>query len=292
MAIEYQGNQMRTPEPAHHFRPLPSAAGIRLGIAAASLVLAGALAPHWIAFAQRPEFDVASVKVSDQNQDFGFTPRRVGNRVSIHMTHIATVITYAYHIPYYQMINYDKSPIAYEWYDIDAKMSSDATEDQVRLMFQSLLEERFQLKVHREERELPEYLLTVAKGKSKMTPASSGETMKYDIHGRQGTWPKGRCADTAWKDGSRIICHAASMGEIDSSIRAELKAPLSDQTGLTGTYDLILHFIPDRMLLRPDAEPGPSLESALKAELGLNLEKRKGPVEVLVIDRLAKPSDN
>ncbi len=155
----------------------------------AILALLGALAPHWIAFAQRMEFEVASVKTS-AGGPFEFVPRRSGDRVSIHMSHIASVITYAYHIPFYQVIGYDKTPIAYEWYDIDATVAQDATEDQVRLMFQSLLEDRFKFKIHRETRELPEYELTIAKDKAKLKPASDDELMKLEIEGRPMTWPE------------------------------------------------------------------------------------------------------
>jgi hypothetical protein len=76
-----------------------------------------------------------------------------------------------------------------------------------------------------------------------------------------------------------------------SAISGYLESPVADQTGLTGTYDLILRFI-DEMRPQPNAEPAPSLASALEAGLGLKLEKGKGPVEVLVIDHLAKPSEN
>ena len=278
----------------------PAAARTPLVAATAGLALlaiAGAFAPHWIAFAQRLEFEVASVKVSDTNQDFEFRPRRTGDRVSIHMTHIANVITYAYHIPYYRVINYDKSPIAYDWYDIDAKTNGRADDDQVRLMFQSLLEDRFQFKMHRETREMPEYVITLAKAKSKMTPASSGDLMKFEIEGRPRTWPKGRCGITSWRSGLRLICHAAPAREIVSAITGYLGAPVADQTGITGTYDILLRFQDDRRPPDaepgpPDAEPAPPLASALNAELGLKLEKGKGPVEVLVIDRLTKPAEN
>jgi uncharacterized protein (TIGR03435 family) len=261
--------------------------------ALAAVAIAGTLAHRWVVFAQRPEFDVASVKVSAPDQDFGLGVRRTGDRVSIHMTHIATLITYAYRIPISQVANYEKSPIAYEWYDIDAKTNVDATEDQVRLMFQSLLEDRFQFKAHREVREFPKYVLMLAKGRLKMRPASSDDLMKVEIDGRQHTWPKGACWNTGWTDGSRIICHAVPMSRLVSAISGELRAPVTDQTGLTGTYDVIVHYTSDNAPPRTDAaEQGPSLAAALNVELGLKLEKGKGPVEVLFIDRLAKPAEN
>ena len=267
---------------------IPAGAG---AVMLAILVLAGASAPHWIAFAQRLEFEVASVKTS-AGGPFEFAPKRSSDRVSIHMTHLASVITYAYHIPFYQVIGYDKTPIAYDWYDIDAKAPGDATDDQVRLMFQSLLEDRFKLKVHRETRELPEYELTVAKGNAKLKPASGDEPMKVEIEGRHLTWPKGNCASTAWLEGAHLICHAASIDQIVGVIRGEMGAPVVDRTGLTGLYDLNLLYLSDRQKPRDDGDAVPLLPAALQAELGLKLEKGKGPVEVLVIDHLEKPSGN
>jgi uncharacterized protein (TIGR03435 family) len=257
----------------------------------AILALAGALAPHWIAFAQRMEFEVASVKTS-AGGEFEIAPRRSGDRVSLHMSHIASVITYAYRIPFFQVIGYDKTAVASEWYDIDAKVGHDAAEEQVRLMFQSLLEDRFKFKVHRETRELPEYELTIAKDKPKMTPASDDELMKLEIEGKHFTWPKGNCGITGWLEGAHLICHAATMEQIVSAISGGLGAPVADRTGLTGSYDLNLRVISDGQKPREDAEPGPSLPAALQSELGLKLEKGKGPVEVLVIDHMEKPSEN
>ena len=272
-----------------------SPAAARAPVAAAALVLAGvaaagALAPHWIAFAQRLEFEVASVKTSNGGP-FEFAPRRSGDRVSIHMTHIGGVITYAYHIPYYRLIGYDKTAIAYEWYDIDAKLGRDATEDQVRLMFQSLLEERFKLKVHRETRELPEYELAIGKGKPRITP-SGGGPMTVTIEGKHWTPGAGTCSTTSWRDGARIVCHAANMAKIAEELSGLLGAPVADRTGLTGTYDLNVRYVPDNRTLDADMEPGPSLVDAVQQELGLKLEKGKGPVDVIVIDHIEKPSPN
>jgi uncharacterized protein (TIGR03435 family) len=73
---------------------------------------------------------------------------------------------------------------------------------------------------------------------------------------------------------------------------AGLTAPVVDRTGLTGTYDVNVRYIPDSRKLDPDVPPGPTFEQALQEELGLKLEKGKGKVEVLVIDHLEKPSEN
>jgi uncharacterized protein (TIGR03435 family) len=160
-------------------------------------------------------------------------------------------------------------------------------------MFQSLLEERFKLKVHRETRDVPEYQLTIAqsKAKPKLTPSKEGP-LTVTIEGRSLTQPAGKCGTSLWQEGSHIVCHAADMATIVSQLSGLLAAPVADQTGLTGTYDVNLLYIPDDRQLKPDAPPGPSLAEAIQEEWGLKLEKGKGPVEVLVIDQLEKPSEN
>lgn len=257
----------------------------------AIIVLAAGLPSDLPSQPRNPEFEVASVKTS-AGGDFGFVPHRSGDRVSIHMTHIGTVICYAFTIPYSRVVGYERSPIAYDWYDIDAEAAPGASDSQIRLMFQSLLESRFQLKTHRETRDLSTYDLTVAKGKPKLTAASADEVMKIPIEGRNLETRRGDCSTTAWRDGDRLVCHAAPMDKIVSTIRGLMSGPVVDLTGLSGVYDVNLRFVSDRAGPRPDAEPAPTLAVALQEELGLKLEKHKGPVEVLVIDRLAKPSAN
>jgi uncharacterized protein (TIGR03435 family) len=183
-------------------------------------------------------------------------------------------------------------PEEYSWYDIDAKIGRDATDDEVRLMFQSMLEDRFKFKAHHETRELPEYELTIAKGKPKMTPSTSEEPMKLEIDGRKFSQLHGTCGVWGWLDGAHLICHAAPMEAIIGPISGNMHAPVADHTSLTGTYDLNLVFIAENSKLRPDGPTGPSLNEALQSELGLKLEKGKGPVEVLVIDHIEKASAN
>ena len=253
--------------------------------------LVGAFAVCWIASAQRPEFEVASVKTS-AGGPFQFAPQRTGDRVSIHMTHIGSVIPYAYHIPFYRLVGYEQSRIAYDWYDIDAKAPAGASDEQVRQMFQALLEDRFQLKFHRETREMAQFELTIAKAKAKMTEASDDEVMTVEIEGRKLAAHRGNCIISAWLSGDHLTCHAVTAEKIASTIEGALHGPVADHTGLTGLYDLDLRFVSENQRAREDAEPGPPLAAALQEELGLKLEKGKGPVEVMVIDHLEKPSEN
>jgi len=96
-----------------------------------------------------------------------------------------------------------------------------------------------------------------------------------------------------WNDGTHLICHAATIGQIVVEASGFLQAPVADRTGLTGTYDVHIHFVKDNQRMKnPDLADGPSLAQAFQEELGLKLEKGKGPVEVLVIDHMEKASPN
>jgi len=171
------------------------------------------------------------------------------------------------------------------------RASASATDDQIRLMFQALLEDRFKLKVHRETRDLPGYELTIAKGKSKLTPARDS-SIAITIEGKTLNQRPDSCSTTLWQEGNHFICHAAGMDRIAANLSNLLRAPVVNRTGLTGTYDFNLLYIPDGRTLQADAPPGPTLEQAVQEELGLKLEKGKGPVEVIVVDHLEKPSAN
>src|SRR5579884_2440645 len=225
---------------------------------APALTLAAALIPA--AFAQRLEFEVASVKINQDNGPSDMRgPRRSGTSVSMHNTQIYSVIFYAYHLRgNYQIAGYKDPSDDSRWVDIEARAPEGATDDQIRLMLQSLLEDRFKLKVHHETRELPEYELTIAKGKPKLTPAREGD-MTVTIEGRALPVRAGACATTLWEEGAHMLCHAATVDTITGELARLLQLPVADHTGLAGKYDLDLLYLPDERKLKPDAPPAPLL---------------------------------
>jgi uncharacterized protein (TIGR03435 family) len=258
----------------------------------AALVLAASV----LAFAQRPAFEVASVKQNTiGGQPDGVTPRRSGDLVMFHNTQLYTLIFYAYHLTgNYQLVGFvgfGNDPGS--WFDVEARTGVPATDDQVRLMMQSLLEDRFKLKIHRETRQLPGYELAVGSGKAKLTPFQEGAMKAIVIEGRtMNPPPPGVCGTSVWSDGAHLACHAVGVDKIIGNVSNELKGPVADRTGLMGTYDLHLVYVPESLRLNPNTEPGPSLAQALQEQLGLTLQKGTGPVEVIVIDHIEKPSEN
>jgi uncharacterized protein (TIGR03435 family) len=243
--------------------------------------------------AAKLEFEVASVKINKTNGPSDFNgPRRSGDSVIMHNTQIYSVIFYAYHLSgSYRIAGYKDPSEDSRWVDIEARAAATATDDQIRMMFQSLLADRFKLKVHHEIREIPEYELTIAKGKAKLVPAREGD-MTLTIEGRTFSVRAGACTTTSWQEGIHITCHAAGMETITSQLSGRLESPVTDHTGLTGKYDLDVIYLPDTWKLEADAPPAPLLADALQESLGLKLEKGKGPVDVLVVDHIEKPSEN
>jgi bla regulator protein BlaR1 len=163
-----------------------------------------------------------------------------------------------------------------ERYDILARSASPADIKETRLKVQSLLAERFRLRVHRDTKELPVYVLAVARTGSKLAA------------GQVASAPEGINAGCGQMIGTRT-----SMANLAVKLSRQLDRPVLDRTGLSGKYDFRLDWTPDTGPCSTSSSPdSPSLFTALQEELGLKLESTKGPVEVLVIDQVEKPSEN
>ena len=102
----------------------------------------------------------------------------------------------------------------------------------------------------------------------------------------------GTCGTSLWREGSHMVCHAAGMDRIVSSLSSLMGAPVVDRTGQKGTYDLDLHYLPDERRIEADLGPVPSLEQAVQEVLGLKLEKGKATIDALFVDHLEKPTAN
>jgi bla regulator protein blaR1 len=170
--------------------------------------------------------------------------------------------------------------------DLFAKMqtmSNPEKEHQVDLMLRSLLSERFKLKVHSETREMPIYELVAAKDGPKMDALKP-----IDTAGSGMSWGKGD------------VRVAASLQDAFQMAPFGLEGrPVVNKTGLTGTYRFTLKWNPPPMpganvAAQPaaDSEPEASIFTVIQEQLGLKLVPAKGPVEVIVIDSIERPSDN
>ena len=222
-----------------------------------------------------PKFEVASIKPSQPGRPFDVIQIMPGGTFrGTHLT-IHTLIRMAYDVASYQ-IRGGPGWIDSDTYDIAAKPDRNATRDQVRLMVQSLLTDRFKLSFHRENKEVAGYAIVIAKKGSKLHASDPATRSRKQI---------GR----SFVDGQAI-----TIASLATSLTQILRCPVSDQTGLTENFDFKLEWTPDRPpeAASTAAEPPLSVFAAIEEQLGLKLESHKTPSEILVIDQLEKPSEN
>jgi uncharacterized protein (TIGR03435 family) len=226
----------------------------------------------------------------------------------------------AYQVKFYQILGPEWT--AGERFDISAKLPEGSSRSDVPEMLQSLLADRFEMKMHRETKELPVYTLTVMKGGPKMkaspldeeaadAPGGRGATNVGGSGGRAGVALNfGRGSSFTFAD-NKIVATKLSMASFLDTLARFLDRPTIDATELKGTYDFELTFTPEDframqirsaiaagVVLPPEAlralegSSGDSLFSAVQT-VGLKLESRKAPIEVLVIDSIRKtPTEN
>jgi len=215
------------------------------------------------------------------------------------------LIQFAHGVKDFQ-ISGDPPWIGSDHYDIQAKAEGNASVKQMEgPMLQALLADRFQLTLHRETRQLPVYELTVVKGGVKLQLTRQGDCTPYSVDSPPPPPTAGASRPIfcgyprMGSDGLNRTLEGAgvSMAVLAANLsRSELHRKILDRTGLTGTFDVYLKWTIDSPAgpASPgisDDPTGPSVFTALQ-ELGLKLESAKGPVEVLVIDRVEKPSAN
>jgi uncharacterized protein (TIGR03435 family) len=167
-------------------------------------------------------------------------------------------------------------------FDIEAKAEIGATEDRFRMMLQGLLEDRFQLKVHREMRDLPHFELVVANGRPKLKEAAECGPAEINC----GVVRR-RLQDVGFVETARRISmsgYAEYLAGLPEYLG--IARPVLNKTDLAGLYDFTIEFSPG------PPYTGPSLFTALEEQLGLKLESKRGLVEVFVIDHVERPSEN
>jgi len=232
-----------------------------------------------------PAFEVAAVRPSDPASQISI--RRSGDRLNTTNTSLEMLITWAYDIRNDRLLGKPK------WldsarYDIAAKAGESLAPGLLQRMMQSLLAARFQLAIHRETRELPMYAMVVGKNGAKVHLT--------EAKGDAGQSPFSMTA-RGHLTGSQVT--AAMLANVLSN---QLGRSVQDETGLKGVFDFELEWEPDADAQSAgvddapafaDARTGPSIFTAIQEQLGLKLEPRKGPVEVIVIDHVeSSPTEN
>lgn len=225
-------------------------------------------------------FEVASVKVP---QMVSGQPYNIDLGTIQHDTVTLTNVSLADCIKFAYGLSSDFQLSGPEWitskevrYDIVAKTAPGTTRGQALQMMRALLAERFKLALHREQRVLPYYALLVAKGGPKIHEATDGPAnVPAGVQGQL-----------------RIISNRMPMSLVVTVLSRYMHALVVDQTGLAGDFEVRLVWTPDDRPT-PWDDRGPSVFTAVQEQLGLKLVSRKGPMEVLIVDRAEKtPTEN
>lgn len=245
-----------------------------------------------IASAQTPaapkQFDVATIKPNASNDNRVMLGLPLGGRFTTTGVSLKLLVTEAYNVRDFQVTG-GPGWISSDRWDINAKVDGMAERipiEQMRPMLQVLLADRFQLKVHEETKEMPLYVLTVGKNGSKLQE-NTGDPGPMLRMGR-----------------GQLSGKKVAIAMLIQPLSQILGRTVVDKTGLTGEFDFTLDWTPELGQGGvPGAPPGgdappagdssgPSVFTAIQEQLGLRLDSQKGPVEIIVIDHVDKPSDN
>jgi uncharacterized protein (TIGR03435 family) len=286
----------------------------RVALVATGLAMSVPSPPRLCAQAQAPErlpiFEVASVKKN--TSDDSRAPMRTypGGRLVVTNARLKVLIAVAFSVVDPESLIDSRVLGGPDWvdserYDINAKSSTefrpspDGPDPEMILMLRSLLEERFKLRAHRETRELPIFELVVARADGKLGPGLHKSAVDCDALIAAGNRPPrepGEPPPCGLMGGpARTIAGGATMQQFAANLAVRSERLVVDKTGLAGRFAFTLAWTPDRMPTGtpppgvPPIDPdGPSIFTALQEQLGLKLKPARGPVDVLVIDRVER----
>jgi uncharacterized protein (TIGR03435 family) len=263
---------------------------INMGLAGLALLVAGGAAAQTAE--PPPAFEVASVKVSPNTPTGrdgggrGLLGGR-GGRGSIQVSPgsltmrnvtLKNAIRWAYHVSEYQVSGPDWLDSAR--FNIVARAPAPASEEQVQLMLQHLLADRFKLVLHRQSKEFQVYVLSPGKNGTKLQESTSTGEGSIETQANRMS----------------VVVQRTPLSQMIDMLTPLLGAPVMDMTGLKGRYDITVNladYMADMQSAGAAADPLSVVKAALEQQLGLKLESRKMPLDVLVVDSAEKtPTEN
>jgi uncharacterized protein (TIGR03435 family) len=250
--------------------------------------------------AQTPSFEVVSIKPNEAGQSAG--PARVtaeGSRFLASNAYLKMILQFAYRPPSGRTLRNSDIVGGAQWTDMDrfnieAKTAGGANvnPEQLRAMTQAVLRDRFRLKAHWEMREMPTYNLVVAKSGVKLKPSQDQSPSSDPQRGVARTIGR----PSASGMGVTMSADGMPIDVLASTLQGYAGRPVFDKTGLEGLFDVRLHFLMESTSNNGVPPPldatDPTFATAIEEQLGLKLVSDRGPVSVLVIDSVEKPSPN
>jgi len=222
-------------------------------------------------------FDVASIKENKTLDDGGSLRLMPGGGITAARIPARSLLTIAYGLQGYEVVG------APEWtrttyYDVNARPAATATREQTLAMFRTLLVDRFKLTFHRESRQLDGFALVRVR-----TDALGPNLRRSEIDCDAAFNASPRCREGGITN-TTMKANGALIWSLQQLLIAHMRAPISDDTGLTGTYDFELRWSSE-VSAADDLRP---IDVAIQDQLGLKLERRRVPVDVFVVERMER----
>jgi uncharacterized protein (TIGR03435 family) len=269
------------------------------------LLSGGCLLAGWSPFVQAQSgavrvFEVATIKLSARDAGVTSSIMPPGGRLEIVNMTLKDMIAKAYSVQPFQ-VSGGPGWLDSVHYDISAKAGAQQTREDVLLMLQALLVDRFQLAFQREIRQLPVLALVLAREDGKLgprlTPSKEGACTPFDPANPFAVDKMHLCgAFELGSDGLTAV--SAPIGSLTPRLSRLLGRTVIDKTGLTRNFDISIEWSSGEMLAMQPANRGPvdnigpSIFAVFHQDLGLDFKAERGPVEILVIQRAEQPSDN
>jgi uncharacterized protein (TIGR03435 family) len=220
----------------------------------------------------QPSFEIASIKLNISGDRSSFT-RRGEDSLALQSWPLRDIVLKAYDLKNYALSAPDW--LASQNFDIKAKASGNVTEGELRQMLQSLLKDRFQMKVHPTLKERKAYVLLPAKGGLKLKPVHDDGVFGVDV--------------SHFPDRTKVACKQCTMDKFANALADQVNLAVVDQSGVPEEYSFTLEWSPNQNA----DDAGPSIFTALTEQLGMRLESRRVPVSILVVDSISQiPSEN
>ena len=246
------------------------------------------------------EFTAVSIKPNKSGDSRVMMRGNRGGRLDATNVPVRSLITWAYQVREFQ-ISGEPSWADSERFDVVTKSDGnprfDFLKPELQTMFQSVLADRFKLALHRETKDLPMYSLVAAKNGPKIHAVDEGDCPEVPT-------PENPCRSLRHPRFSQLKGEKAPMGALVLMLGIVTGKTVADKTGLKGSFTYTLDWTkylqPPQLPPGADAPPGafdpmsvePAIATALEEQLGLKLESTKGPVEILVIDHVERPTEN